>query len=471
MRVRKPEFSGRFKPICEVVHDQRVLTGFGGLLLFTRYVWSVGVVKNLREALREHRTAGDYGGGSLALLLLLFIVAGGRRFAHLEYFKQDGLLKRLAWLKRMPSKATLSRFIRGFRAKMVSALMMVNRDFVIGHVRRVGVRKQLTLDLDGTVVTSRGRPEGSAKGYNPGRRGARGYKSLTLHLAETGQFYATKNRPGNVHDIHGAYMFMQHQLRSLRKSFPNTRLVVRQDAGFFDNKLLSLYEQKNVGYVCVARMFERLALVLKDRKRWTRIDDRVSAFSFSFKMGTWSVSRLFIAYRIRLSDEQIKNRRGEQLDLFNPSDPQYRYRLYVTNLTQEQCDAHAVHSFYSGRGAHEKDIGELKSEFAFDVIPSRGYSGNSAWQQLSVLGYNTMIGFSTEVVSGCEKIRKKKNLRVKATRIFRHHRAKILRFLHINVPGMVVNDSGRAVLRLPESSARQSDWSIFQARLDGLNNC
>jgi hypothetical protein len=469
MRVRKPEYSAQFKPICDTVHDQRVLTGFGGLVLFVKYLWSIGLVKSLRKALKDHRTTGDYGGDSLALLVLLFLVAGGRRMAHLKYFAHDGLLKRLAWLKTMPSKATLSRFFSGFRWALVVALMAINRDVVIGHLLRIGITRQVTLDLDGTVLTSRGKPERAQKGFNPHRRGARSYRPLTLHIAETGQFYAVKNRPGNVSELNGARTFMREHIRSLRSAFPKTRLVVRQDSGFFDDKLLSVYEQEKIGYVCVARMYESLTLVLKERKRWTKINDGISAFEFSFKLDSWDTYRYFVAYRIRLSDKQIANRNGEQLDLFCPTDPEYRYRLYVTNLSREECDTPVLHSFYSGRGGQEKDIGELKSEFAFDVIPSRKYSGNCAWQQLSVLGYKATIGFVNEVVTGEEPVFQTRSIREKATRIFRQIRAKTLRFLHINVPGIVSNNSGHTILRLPESRARRQDWQKFQERLEQVD--
>jgi hypothetical protein len=40
-----------------------------------------------------------------------------------------------------------------------------------------------------------------------------------------------------------------------------------------------------------------------------------------------------------------------------------------------------------------------------------------------------------------------------------------VRFLHLCVPGQLVNDSGRTVLHLPESRARKVDWDSFQARI------
>lgn len=41
----------------------------------------------------------------------------------------------------------------------------------------------------------------------------------------------------------------------------------------------------------------------------------------------------------------------------------------------------ALFAFARGRGAQEKTIAELKSEFALDVVPTNHYGANSAWQQ------------------------------------------------------------------------------------------
>jgi len=435
-------------------------------VLFARYLWSTGVVRELRKSLATHRFSGDYTAGSLALLILFFLVAGGRRPAQLSYFAHDGLLKRLAWLREMPSHTTLSRFLTGFRAVTLAVLVTLNRQFVASHLRRVGLTSALTLDLDGTVVSTRGHAERARKGYNPTRKGARSYRPLTLHVAETGQFYAVKNRPGNAADNDGSVSFMGEQICALRREFPGARLVLRQDSAFFADNLLSLYEGLGVGYLCVAKLYEDLALVIKARRRWARVRDGVEAFEFSFKMGKWTKHRYFVAYRFRLSAREIAERRGEQLDLFLPADAGFRYMLFVTNLSREECDTCAVHAFYGGRGGQEKDLGELKSEFAFDVLPSRRYAANSAWQQLSVLAYNTTVGFATEIVGGAERTAKDEVGLAKATRLFHQLRAKTLRFLHLNVPGVLTNDSGRLTLHLPESRARCADWEVFQKRLE-----
>jgi hypothetical protein len=400
------------------------------------------------------------------MVLLLFLVCGGRRLEHLKYLSADGLLPRLAWLRRLPSHPTISRFLAACRSAAVKALRLLNAQFVVGCLRRLGTVFFITLDLDGTVISTRGHQERTRKGYNPIRRGARSYRPLTVHVAETGQFLDAINRPGDAGENRGAVALMRGHIRRLRSAFPKAAIRTRQDSAFFDDKLLAMYEDEGVGYVVLAKAYEDLTLIVKQRRPWQKIREGVEAFEFCWKMKKWQRARDFVVYRFKLSAKEIAERRGEQLDLFRPTDPQHRYMIFCHNLTREECDTDAMHAFYGGRGGQEKDLGELKSSFAFDVLPSRKYSGNGLWQQMCLLAYNTTVGFATEVVAGAR--RRRKHMKAKATRVFQALTARTLRFLHFCVPGHVVNTSGTPTLRLPESRARQTDWECFRQRIESI---
>ncbi len=69
---------------------------------------------------------------------------------------------------------------------------------------------RLTLDFDGSVLSTKGHAQGSAVGFNKARKGARSYYPLFCTIAQTGQFFDMHHRPGNVHDSNGAPEFMQN---------------------------------------------------------------------------------------------------------------------------------------------------------------------------------------------------------------------------------------------------------------------
>jgi hypothetical protein len=59
----------------------------------------------------------------------------------------------------------------------------------------------------------------------------------------------------------------------------------------------------------------------------------------------------------------------------------------------------ALFAFIAGRGAQEKTIAELKGEFALDVVPTKDYTANSAWQQLSILAHNVARSFQLDTLA------------------------------------------------------------------------
>src|SRR2546428_6309490 len=125
----------------------------------------------------------------------------------------------------------------------------------------------------------------------------------------------------------------------------------------------------------------------------------------------------------------------------------------------------ALYAFIGGRGAQEKTIAELKGEFALDVVPTKHYGANSAWQQLSVLAYNVAGSFQLDTGAAPRRRSRKRTY----TYVLRSMRT--LRFTLVARAGRLARIGGRQVLRLtfnPATAAlytrlgqRLAAWSIF----------
>jgi predicted metal-dependent phosphoesterase TrpH len=95
----------------------------------------------------------------------------------------------------------------------------------------------------------------------------------------------------------------------------------------------------------------------------------------------------------------------------------------------------------AGRGAQEKTFAELKGQWALDVVPTRHYSANSAWQQIAILGHNLLRNFQLQTVA-TEKPRSRKR-----TCAYLLHSLKTIRFKLIHQPARLVKPQGYSVLR------------------------
>src|SRR5262249_37446088 len=123
------------------------------------------------------------------------------------------------------------------------------------------------------------------------------------------------------------------------------------------------------------------------RMRWKPIAKDVDGFFTTVHLAPWNREVKVAIYRKRVFHLSAKN---FQLDLFDPSNGYWEYSAVTTN----KCvGLRELWYFMAGRGAHEKDIGQLKTGFAFDAIPTMNYAANSTWQVLSVLAHNLVTGF------------------------------------------------------------------------------
>ena len=51
---------------------------------------------------------------------------------------------------------------------------------------------------------------------------------------------------------------------------------------------------------------------------------------------------------------------------------------------------------------------ELRSQFALDVVPTKSYAANSAWQQLNVLAHNLCRSFQLDTIAETKSISRKR---------------------------------------------------------------
>ena len=65
------------------------------------------------------------------------------------------------------------------------------------RVQREGLRR-ITVDFDGSVLSTRKHAEGSAVGFDKHKKGARSYYPLHCAIAQTGQVFDVLHRSGNV---------------------------------------------------------------------------------------------------------------------------------------------------------------------------------------------------------------------------------------------------------------------------------
>jgi hypothetical protein len=414
------------------------LTSYAGVELFDRYLRQIGFNDMVRTAFGKARVGGDFGVVAMIRVLIGLLVVGGRRLEHLKYLAADPLLYRFARIQAWPTARTASRWLKRFTMKGVEHLMALNAAVIAQILPRLGLRT-LTIDVDGTVVSTGLQVERAERGYNPHRRKVPSYYPIMAHLAETTHVLRVRNRSGNVHDGKASLRFLRELWQQLLAfSMPRRQIRFRMDGAFFREDVLRWLTWREVGYAIKVPFYRWLDLqqYIRSAPSWTRVTDEVSGFSVPAVATPWGRSLPVAIYRRKVAHRTAKN---YQLDLFDPDDGHYEYSAITSNLDYTLAN---LWHFMAGRGAHEKTIAQLKSGLAFQSVPTLAYAANSAWQQLVALTHNLLTNF--QIDTGAEQRRRSR----KHTAMPRLSTVQTLRFTLFARAGVLIRPGGRTVLRL-----------------------
>ncbi len=445
-RVVKGDLTIQFVP--------QALTSYGGLELLGRYLRQIELGARLRQAFAGLRS--DYGSARIAMVLLALFYVGARRLEHLRYLGGDPLVTRFCGLARLPTRRTVADWLRQFTQETLAPLVALNRDLVTEALARLELPR-LTIDVDGSVIRTGATVGWAFRGFNPHHRKDPSYYPLVAHVAQTGHILRLKNRPGNVHDSKQAVPFLREIIDDLRARFGRrVALEFRMDAAFFQRGILQLLTARDCGYAIKVGYWSWLPLkaIAAACRRWQPVAPGVTGHETELVIPQWQDLRLrVVLYRKHVHHE---TRRNFQLDLFTPDDGHYEYSAVATNLP---LGLPALWAFACGRGAQEKTFAELKGEFALDVVPTKHYAANSAWQQLSILAHNLIRSFQLETLAEPKPRSRKRTYAY----LFRSMRT--LRFLLIARAGRLSRLGGRNVLRLTKNPATETLYEQIAHRL------
>jgi Transposase DDE domain group 1 len=437
VRLSRADFRCACKSFLRIEFATQDITAYGGLEFIRRYLGLIKFSGRVQSVLGKYGLGGDYRAIDMILVIVGLILAGGRRLDHLNYLCDDPLVKRFCGLLRLPRERSVGRWLKRFTHKSLMGLVEINSQIVCEAIEKEKLGR-LTLDIDGSVITTGTSVSWAFRGFNPHRRKDPSYYPILAHLSQTGHILRVKNRPGNVHDSKGAVAFVRELIDDIRMRLGRSlSLEFRMDGAFFQREIIELLERRGTGYAIKVPFFKWLGLlpVIRERQRWHPLKEGMGFFELPLPIAAWKKTLRVVVYRKPVHHATKKN---YQLDLFDPDDGYFEYSAVSTNLT---LNAGALWDFMAGRGAQEKTFAELKGEWALDAVPTRHYGANSAWQQISVLGHNLLRNFQLQTLA-TPKPRSRKR-----TYLFFLQSLKTLRFKIIHQPARLVKPQGYQVLR------------------------
>jgi hypothetical protein len=450
VKSSKAQILAKFHKIPEIRFEDQRLSSFSGLLVFQLLFKRLDLKQRLKNCFAHLSASPIFGRHLVVVLLIIHLLLGFRRLREVDYYRDDPLVLRLMGLRRLPDVSTICRTLSQIQDQGVENIRTLSRLLVIEGLKREHLPR-LTLDFDGSVLSTKGHAEGTAVGYNKAKKGARSYYPLFCTVAQTGQFFDLHHRSGNVHDSNGAAKFMLDCFDYATAELPNTIFESRVDSAFFNQPVLSNFNKSHVKFTASVpfERFTELKQMIENQQQWHRIDKQWSYFESQWKPKSWDSDFRFIFTRKRT---KIQHKGPLQLDLFEPRDFNFDYRVIVTNKSES---ARNVILFHHGRGAQEAVFGDAKNDAALDAIPCKRLYANQIFTLCAMMAHN----LSREVQMIASRPAAKASAKRPAAWAF--EKLDTLRHRIIQRAGRLTRPQGQLTLTMSANTAVQKDLLHF----------
>lgn len=450
MKSSKSEIHAKYHKIPEINFEDQQLTSFSGLLIFQLLFSKLHLKQRLKDCFRHLQVTPIFGHHLVTLLLIVHLLLGYRRLREVDYYRDDPLVLRLLGLRKVPDVATISRTLSGMDLDSVKNVRRLSNTLVLETLKRLSLPR-LTLDFDGSVISTKAHAEGTAVGFNKNKKGARSYYPLFCTVAQTGQFFDLLHRPGNVHDSNGAEQFMFDCVMQARRELNGSIIESRMDSAFFSQIILNELHADGVFFTASVpfERFPQLKDMVNSRKRWNHLDTQTSFFETTWKPKSWVCSYRFIFVRTQTG----KQRKGPlQLHLFEPRDRCYDYKVIVTNKAES---AKSVVAFHNGRGSQEALFGDAKNHAGLAVLPSRRLAGNQLYTLCAMMAHN--MSREIQIRSAKPQLR----AQPKRPALWTFQKLDSLRHQIIQRAGRITRPGGKLTLTMSANQAVRDDLLHF----------
>ena len=392
------------KRITKLEVTEDTLTSRGGLVFFVKYVESIGIVGLLLGKFAGIRkNAKGIGAKNMLLQVMYFFFDGTSR--HLNYFdelKNDSSYAALIGManKQVASSHAVKRFVSGFGIFRSWAFRWVLKEMFVWRLKRAPVRMvELTLDtmvMDNDEALKR-------EGCDPTYKKVKGFQPL--HLIWEGKIVDAIFRRGKRHSNYGhdVEKMIRGIVRLIRtRCDAAVVIVLRLDAGFFDEKIFRLCDELGVQFVATGKVYENIKKQVAGLKaeEWKDYDNGRQCWScaaFQYRCDSWKKGYRALYTRPKYEDRQqvLEFARPDNIIVTNMADGEAGFDALPEDLREYWLEDKTVIFHHHQRGADELPHRRLK-DFGSEELPFQRFAANQAWYYMMLLSFFVFESFKED---------------------------------------------------------------------------
>lgn len=433
------------------------LTARAGLAVVSRYLRSLTVLPHLARRFRFLRkSAKGLPVETLFKQLICFFVDGtSRHMAHFDRLREDGgyagVIETVQ--EEMASSHQMKRFFRAFKTAHFWRFRTVLLQLFLWRLK-LKDPDVVTLGLDSMVLDNDEAKK--REGVKPTYKGVKGYHPLQLTWGP--YVIDAIFRSGEKHSNHGtdAVEMITRATRRIHEVIgPDVAVIVRMDAGFFDQKIFEALEENGIFYICGSKIYAdvRRRLEMLAPLYWSTYTNGDYEWHYTHiwdERGDWTQYRKAICTFTRAEN-------GQRMLAFAGTE-----NMIYTNLhggarfagdaqreaLQPYLDEAKLIELYHGRGADELVHRAVKN-FGPEALPLKGFAANGAFYYVMLMAFFLYEACSRDVTD--EAIEE-----VSYATTFRRQL--------IDVAGKIIRTSGYVKLKVTEAVWRDLDFERLWAK-------
>lgn len=383
--------------------EEAAVTAFGQLPYFVEFLKTSGLFEEWVEDCPLRYTSPNAPAKREVLAtLLLSVLAGQRRYAHIDSLRADTLTPELLGVGKLVSEDSARRAFK--QADEAACQLWLER-----HLERsyeALLEEDWILDVDATVKPLYGRQEGARLGYNPAKPGRPSHVYHSYLAANMRLLLGVEVQPGNqtaaAYAQPGLWKFLD-ELGAERRP-----RLLRGDAHWGTEQAMLGAEQRRIDYLFrlrqtagVKRLIERLFA----SDDWAPAGQGWQGVRCELELQGWSRSRQVIVLRRQLRDalafeptrpEQQPRQLSLGLAEVVEGGVLYEYAVLVTSLEDELA---AIAQLYRDRGDAENNFDELKNQWGWTGFTTRDLMRSRVMAGVIALVYNWW-GLFTRLAAG-----------------------------------------------------------------------
>jgi hypothetical protein len=323
--------------------------------------------------------------------ILLSVLAGHWRYAHISALRGDGVNPELLGMSKVASEDSVRRAMKALDGERAG-------EWLKKHLRASYeplLEEPWALDMDTTVKVLYGHQEDARVGYNPTKPGRPSHSIHSYFISNVRMVVDVEVQAGNKTATSFAQPGLWRLLDELKEN-GRAPSFLRGDCGWGTDRAMTGAEQRGVPYlfklkqtVNVRKLIDRLF----GQDRWVRAGQGWEGLDTELQLSGWSGKRRVVVLRRPRPEptdpEKGKRKAARQMTLDLPETihggVRYEYSVLVTTLGDEVL---TLAQLYRDRGDAENNFDELKNQWGWAGFTTQDQKRCEVMARITALIYN-----------------------------------------------------------------------------------